>query len=59
MCSIIRVRERLHEVLGQIDFGKLDLGERSLPFGLLVSNVVEKRVIMDWCLCLFSAITCL
>ena len=31
--------ERLHEVLGQIDFGKLDSGERSLPFGLLVSLV--------------------
>ena len=36
MCSIIGVGERLHEVLGQIDLGKLDSGERSLPFGLLV-----------------------
>ena len=35
MCSIIRVGERLHEVLGQIDFGKLDSGER-VAFGLLV-----------------------
>ena len=29
--------ERLHKVLGQIDLGTLDSGERSLPFGLLVS----------------------
>ena len=36
MCSIIGVGERLHEVLGQINLGKLDSGERSLPFGLLV-----------------------
>ena len=36
MCSIIGVEERLHKVLGQIDFGMLDSGERSLPFGLLV-----------------------
>ena len=28
--------ERLLKVLGQIDFGTLDSGERSLPFGLLV-----------------------
>ena len=35
MCSIIGVRERLHKVLGQIDLGTLDSGERSLPFGLL------------------------
>ena len=28
--------ERLHKVLGQIDLGTLDSGERSLPFGLLV-----------------------
>ena len=41
MCSIIRVGERLHEVLGQIDFGKLDSGERSLPFGLLVMLCVH------------------
>ena len=39
MCSIIRMGERLHEVLGQIDFGKLDSGERSLPFGLLVYKI--------------------
>ena len=36
MCSIIGVGERLHKVLGQIDHGTLDSGERSLPFGLLV-----------------------
>ena len=36
MCSIIGVRVRLHKVLRQIDLGTLDLGERSLPFGLLV-----------------------
>ena len=36
MCSIIGVGERLHEDLGQIGLGKLDSGERSLPFGLLV-----------------------
>ena len=39
MCSIIGVGERLHKVLGQIDLGTLDSGERSLPFGLLVSKV--------------------
>ena len=36
MCSIIGVGERLYKVLGQIDLGTLDSGERSLPFGLLV-----------------------
>ena len=36
MCSIIGLGERLHKVLGQIDLGTLDSGERSLPFGLLV-----------------------
>ena len=36
MCSNIEVGERLHKVLGQIDLGTLDSGERSLPFGLLV-----------------------
>ena len=36
MCNIIRVGERLHKVLGQIDLGTLDSGERSLPSGLLV-----------------------
>ena len=40
MCSIIGVGERLHKVLGQIDLGTLDSGERSLPFGLLVVNYV-------------------
>ena len=37
MCSLIGVGERLHKVLGQIDLGTLDSGERSLPFGLLVN----------------------
>ena len=36
MCSIIGVGERLHKILGQIDHGTLDSGERSLPFGLFV-----------------------
>ena len=36
MCCIIGVGERLQKVLGQIDLGTLDSGERSLPFGLLV-----------------------
>ena len=36
MCSIIGLGERLHKVLGQIDFGTLDSGERFMPFGLLV-----------------------
>ena len=35
MCSITGVGERLQKVLGQIDLGTLDTGERSLPFGLL------------------------
>ena len=39
MCSIIRVGERLHKVLGQIDLGILDSGERPLPFGLLVMEI--------------------
>ena len=39
MCSIIGVGERVHKVLGQVDLGTLDSGERSLPFGLLVSYV--------------------
>ena len=38
MCSITGVGERLHKVLGQIDLGTLDPGERSLPFGLLVGR---------------------
>ena len=40
MCSIIGVGERLHKVLGQIDLGTLDSGERSLPFGLLVFDLI-------------------
>ena len=40
MCSIIGVGERLCKVLGQTDFGTLDSGERSLPFGLLVLKVI-------------------
>ena len=36
MCSIIGVGEKLPKVLGQVDLGTLDSGERSLPFGLLV-----------------------
>ena len=36
MCSINGVGERLRKVLGHIDLGTLDSGERSLPFGLLV-----------------------
>ena len=36
MCSITGVGKRLRKVLGQIDLGTLDSGERSLPFGLLV-----------------------
>ena len=36
MCSVSGVEERLHKVLGQIDLGTLDSGERSLPLGLLV-----------------------
>ena len=35
MCSIIGVGKRLHKILGQIDLGTLDSGERSLPVGLL------------------------
>ena len=42
MCSIIGVGERLHKVLGQIDLCTLDSGERSLPFGLLVSPNLSK-----------------
>ena len=42
MYSIIGVGARLHKVLGQIDLGTLDSGERSLPFGLHIfsSNLV-------------------
>ena len=42
MCSIIGVGERLHKVLGLIDLGTLDSGERSLPFGLLVKFYPSK-----------------
>ena len=42
MCSIIGVGERLHKVLGQIDLGTLDSGERPLPFGLLVMKPYRK-----------------
>ena len=41
ICSIIGVGEWLHKVLGQIDLAKLDSGERSLPFGLLVLISVQ------------------
>ena len=40
MCSI-GVGERLHKVLGQIDLGSLDSGERLFPFGLLVSKLYD------------------
>ena len=40
MCSIIGVGKRLHKVLGQVDLGTLDSGERSLPFGLLIKAAV-------------------
>ena len=43
MCSIIGVGERLHKILGQIDLGTLDSGERSLPFVLLVILTVPRR----------------
>ena len=33
--------ERLHKVLGQIDLGTLDSGERSLPFGILVLFIIQ------------------
>ena len=36
MCSVTRLGERLHKVLGQIDLGTLDSGEQSLLFGLFV-----------------------
>ena len=42
MCSIIGVGGRLHKVLGQIDLGTLDSGERSLPLGYLLLNVLKK-----------------
>ena len=48
MCSIIGMRERLHKVLGQIDIGTLDSGERSLPFGLLVLKTVWCINIIIW-----------
>ena len=44
MCSIIGVGERLHKVLGQIDLGTLDSGERSLRFWLLVGLLVASVI---------------
>ena len=43
ICSITGVGERLHKVLGADWLGTLDSGERSLPFGLLVSNKMEQK----------------
>ena len=48
MCSIIGVGERLHKVLGLIDLGTLDSGERSLPFGLLVFAKPSMDFIQLW-----------
>ena len=45
MCSIIGVGEGLHKVLGQIDLGTLDSGERSLPFGLLVNHILSNLLV--------------
>ena len=52
MCSIIGVGERLHKILGQIDLGTLDSGERSLPFGLLVflCRLKSMGFFPIWCL---------
>ena len=47
ICSIIEVGKRLHKILGQIDLGTLDSGERSLPFGLLVWLV--HKLNLSWC----------
>ena len=49
MCSIIVVGERLHKVLGQIDLGTLDSGERLLPFGLLVlyGFFMQKQILLS------------
>ena len=55
MCSIIGVGERLHKVLGQIDLGTLDSGERSLPFGLLVLEHSENGISFDISSTLFRA----
>ena len=41
--SIIGVGEKLHKVLGQVDLGTFDSGERSLPFGLLVTVLSKIR----------------
>ena len=46
MCSIIGVGERLHKVLGLIDLGTLDSGERSLPFGLLVEFLARLKLLV-------------
>ena len=48
MCSIIGVGERLHKILGQIDLGTLDSGERSLPFGLHVCSLISKALSQNW-----------
>ena len=56
MCSIIGVGERLHKVLGQIDLGTLDSGERSLPVGLLVFTMLsvgKERSLLVFRLCCF------
>ena len=53
MCSIIGVGERLHKILGQIDLGTLDSGERSLPFGLLVIHIIR-----DFPVLLFAFLLC-
>ena len=61
MCSIIGVGERLHKVLGQIDRGTLDSGERSLPCGLLVlfcQNILHRNCIFHNILFHFSTIFC-
>ena len=51
MSSIIGVGERLHKVLGQIDLGTLDSGERSLPFGLLVGWTLH---LLPYFMCVIS-----
>ena len=56
MCSIIGVGERLHKVLGQIDLGTLDSGERSLPFGLLVQFCLTNRCLTICCESNFATI---
>ena len=55
MCSIIGVGERLHKVLGQIDLGTLDSGERSLPFGLLVICLSVLLILIE----MYHSVKCL